>query len=163
MQVSIETAPSTGVFQRLREQINRHPAIAGVVVAAIVACLIYYMFRNPRGGTPDGDFIDETTGQTYVMPISALPPLPGRDGNLTVVRAYYSAPSGDQPRRILYLQKYSPETKAYLEQYLKEGRKGQPQFPDPQTAILVRKPDPGSPWVPLETPEGRAIAPDLWR
>jgi hypothetical protein len=163
MNISIEHATSAGVFQRLREQLNRHPVMASLLTAALVGSLIYAAVRNPAPPTPRGDFIDETTGESMVRSIADVPPLPGKDGGLTVVRAYYSVPTGDGQRKLLYLQKYSPETKAYLEQYLKEHRTGQPQFPDPQTAILVRKPEAGSPWVPLETPEGRAIAPDLWR
>jgi hypothetical protein len=161
--ITAENAPSTGVIQRLREQINRHPVKTSLVLIAIVGSLIYFTLRNPRVRTPDGDFIDETTGQTYVMPISAIPPLPGKDGNLTVVRAYYSGPSGDQPRTLLYLQKYSPEAKATLEQFEKGNQLGEPQFTDPHTSVWVCKPEPGSQWVLLDTPEGRAIAPDFGR
>ena len=91
--------------------INRHPIWAGVAVAVLVGCLIYVTTHNYRPGTPDGDFIDELTGQTYVMPISSIPPLPGKDGNLTVVRAYYLNPTDGGPRKLLYLQKYCPRPK----------------------------------------------------
>lgn len=160
---ALEVDASSGVFAQIRARLNKHPIATVLGVLSVAGVIVFWAIRDPSAGVMDGDFIDEQTGETSVRPIDQLPSLVGSQGTPTVVRAYYSAASDGQPRRLLYLQKYSDATKAYLAQYLKEHRTGRPQFPDPQTAILVRAPEPGSPWVPLETPQGRKLAPDLWR
>lgn len=162
LQVSEKTAPSN-LLDQFRGSLNTHPIATGIAVLMIAGSVIFWSVYDPSARIPDGDFIDEQTGEVSARSIDQLPPLVGSNGKATVVRAYYSVARDGLPRRLLYMQKYSDTTKAYLEQYLKEHRTGRPQFPDPPTAILVRAPEPGSPWVPLETPQGRKLAPDLWR
>ncbi len=158
-----DSPASTAPAQRFRAVLNRHPVLSVMVCSAIAAGAFYWALRDPTAGTPDGDFFDEATGEFLVRSIADLPPLVGRQGAPTVVRAYFSGAIDGERRKLLYLQEYSAEAKADLEQHLKEHRTGRPSFRDWQTAVWVRRPEAGSPWISLATPEGRAIAPDIWR
>ncbi len=85
----IQPAPLT-LSNRIRAQLNRHPIVTVIVVLAIVSALFYWAIHDPSARIPDGDFLDEQTGESSIRSIDQLPPLMGSQGKPTVVRAYYT-------------------------------------------------------------------------
>jgi hypothetical protein len=153
----------------VRELINKYGAyiaIGVIVVALVVAWFFTGTSAPPTGDLSQGFFIDEETGEESVHPITAIPPLMGKSGKPTVVRAYkFSCEGGKNPQTI-YLQKYIPEAQERLKNM-------SPDDLDRDRVMsrgeLVRLPGKDKPWVrgtsteaiPIRTlpdcPGGKAI------
>jgi len=145
------------------EFISGHPRLAG---GLLLVCLLlagnyvfslgssaHQGFARPQGNV---DYVDEVTGEVSLRPEGDLPPQPGKDGQMTLVRAHYLT-RPDQTRVLDFLEKYTPEAKAIVTRI----RRGAAITPDEMAAAqagwLVRKPEPAAPWVPGLSPAGRAI------
>jgi hypothetical protein len=149
-----EPASPKGVRQWLEE----HRAI-GVTftLACIAGAILLAVFHSRPHDEATFDFIDEETGKPSAEPITAVPPLMGASGKPTVVRAIYAGAQNSSGRKLLYLEKYRPDAKAYMEEYHRSGAKGPPNVPHPETAVYVRLPAAGSPWVTRDSAEGQRI------
>ncbi|HSU67348.1 MAG TPA: hypothetical protein VLJ39_10780 [Tepidisphaeraceae bacterium] len=142
----------------IRKWIEEHRGITTAVVLIVVLAAILYAIRHARPhDEATFDFIDEETGKPSAHSISEIPPLIGPGGNPSVVRAIYAGSQGSSNRKLLYLEKYSDEAKAYMEEYHRSGAHGPPNVPHPDEAVWVRLPDPGSKWVPRDSEQGKAI------
>ena len=99
-------------------------------------------------------FIDEVTGRTYLEPITALPPLPGRGGKPTIVRPVYYSPDGGKTQKLAYLEKFTDQAKAALEKHAQASTAPAGLKALVESGRLIRSPEPGSPWVPAMSAEG---------
>jgi len=153
----------------MRKLIDKYGVYIGIGTLLLAVVIFLTLGRRKHVATPSidlskGFFIDEQTNQESVHSLDEIPPLPGKNGNLTVVRAMkYQSPDGKQSR-IVYLLKYDPETQARfnaapagsaVRSQILEGRSGQ----------MVRSPEPGRQWISSDSPEGRQIKqpPEGWQ
>jgi hypothetical protein len=142
----------------LRQWISERPVLTSALALIVIAGAIVYTVRHAHPhDEATFDFIDEETNKPSIHSIDAVPPLIGDSGKPTVVRAIYSGPPGSDGRKILYLEKYSDASKAVMEKYHEEHQHGPPPIPDPATAVWVRLPLPGSPWVTRDSTQGHRI------
>ena len=153
---SVVSQPREG--KGLRKWIEEHRGVTAAVVVVVTALAIAYAIKNARPhDEATFDFIDEETGKPSVHSISEVPPLIGAGGKPTVVRAIYSGGQNSSGRKLLYLEKYSDEAKAYMEEYHRSGAHGPPAVPHPDKAVWVRLPGSGSSWVPRDSEAGQKI------
>ena len=141
----------------MRNFINKYGLI--IAISAFVLIGICYLFNrgesSDKWGNPNlAYFYDEENGSESIHPITDRSPLPGASGKLTMVLAQKFTSDNNKTSKIYYLQKYS-------EQALEDMTKISPNHPDYYKTIskclLVRSPEPGSPWVPADSPEGHKI------
>lgn len=90
-------------------------------------------------------FYDMQTRQLFAAKASLIPPIEAPSGAEGVLAQVYACGSGEP--FILVLQKYSPAAKQAIEA-------GMPPHP---AGHLVCLPEPGSPWVPADSPQGRQL------
>jgi hypothetical protein len=142
----------------MREFLNKYGyyVIGGALVLAL---MLYLVTRGPSALNPMGDrskgfFVDEETNDESVHSIDEIPPLMGKSGRPTVVRAMkFSCDNGRNPKTI-YLLKYTPEAQEQLKAM-------QPDDLNRSNVMtkgeLLRLPAPGSPWVSAESDEGAIV------
>jgi hypothetical protein len=142
----------------LRQWIREHQAITlAITLILTISAILYAVFYSRPHNEATFDFIDEETGQLSAQPITAVPPLLGRSGKPTVVRAIYAGAQNSAGRKLLYLEKYRSDAKVYMEEYHRSSTKGPPNVPHPETAVWVRLPEQGSAWVPRDSEAGQQI------
>jgi hypothetical protein len=101
-------------------------------------------------------FVDDVTLKQERHTAFEIPPIMTKDDR-TVVMAMYCRGDDGQPK-LWYLKKYPPELKAEFEEDIRLHGK-----PDPLLYMakggeaLVRKPEAGSPWVKITSPEGMEV------
>jgi hypothetical protein len=142
----------------MREIINRHGkwiAVGG----AVLAILFLFLFSRksiprPTQNPSYGFFVDETTGEESVLRVEEVPPLPGKDGKLTVVRAFKFTCDNGETVEVHHYLKYPPEIREALAKMSDDDfRKSRLM----ESAPLVRLATPNSPWVSIESAEGQRI------
>ncbi len=154
----------------LRNTINENSLAVSVGAAVIAVLAIVWIFRQATGvggnmSIPSAYYYDTSTQQFYTYPSSRTPPLKNSAGKRTIVLAYMYTCSSCGNRKIAWLQKYSSQAQKMLQQMLHAAPKpGQPMMAPPMespvfgTGILVRSPAKGSPWYPIQSPEGQQVA-----
>ncbi|MCL5946258.1 MAG: hypothetical protein M1472_05320 [Planctomycetes bacterium] len=156
----------------LRNTINENSAVVSIIAAVVAIVAIAFIVRNfiqtPNYGPTTAYYYDTSDGSVQVLPRSKYPPLIGKTGKPTLVWAEYYTCSSCSDKKLAYLEKYSPQAKKAMEQLQAEANnpktKGMPpNFAMMQMAMagggmLVRSPQKGSQWYPLESPEGMRIA-----
>ena len=153
-------------FQGIRTWINRHGAVvaASLIVIATVAVLSTRSCKStvPTVVPTRAFFVDEVTREIEIQPIDAISPLPGKTGQPTLVQGFYYTLGTDAEKQLGYMQKYTPTGRAALEKF----RQAPPNAMSPEQAslissinaeVLVRGPEEGSNWVPVESPAGLEI------
>lgn len=151
--------------EKIRKTLNQNAfASAIALVIATAAILIYagyaagYLGRRggPDPATMKAFFMDEETGEIEIHLVREIPPLPGKSGNPTVVLARYFTTSTDEAKKLIYLERYTPECKLAI-----ESSHGAPPNLEVMDALRrgtqVRSPEPGAPWYSVDTREGRAV------
>ncbi|MCL2645722.1 MAG: hypothetical protein FWD61_01810 [Phycisphaerales bacterium] len=140
----------------MREWINKY-AVYIIVVALAIAVVSY--LRSGRQSKSQflpeytlAWYVDEETNEESVRPISELPPLPGKSGKLTVVRAIKVTYDDGQTSQTVYLEKFTPEAQERLSKLAVDDIQRDTFF-----GKLVRLPEPGSHWVPADSSEGTQI------
>ncbi|MCL2645396.1 MAG: hypothetical protein FWD61_00150 [Phycisphaerales bacterium] len=141
--------------------LNKYGIYLVVVLFALVALVIWINAKRASSGTGRsnmGFFIDEETGEESVRSLSELPPLMGKSGRPTVVRAmkYGFADNSDKrsDERTVYLTKFTPE----VQEALKTLPENDPKRPELFfSGQLVRSPQPDSKWILLNNPASQAI------
>lgn len=133
------------------------PLLAGVAAVAAVIVLgwqISRQFASPDPGAVVRDFfVDEDSLAFETHTTREIPPLAGAHGPVVIARCF----AGEDGRVIGWLERYPPAVKAEVEAAITS-----PQ-PDPWVLVKaasqreVRRPTPGSTWVAMGSPEGRAI------
>lgn len=147
----------------LRDRLNANGAvaIAFAVTALVGAYGLYRWLAAPGGAAVEhASYMHEETGEVVRADADALPPLPDASGRAALVRVIEN--SDGSPA---FLMKYEEGAKSALEAL--RARRGTPEAAQPPTpeqaaalrgeGVLVRMPQPGSPWVSRTSDEGRRV------
>ena len=136
--------------------------VAGALIVG-AGWATYSGFASLRGPQPVAFdvklyFLDEDTGQVIVGTERDVPPLVGKNGKASVVQAIYMTADDERGKTLVYLQKYTDKAKAVLDEQTRSKGRMDPWAAIAQTAeLLVRKPEPGAPWVKATSPEGQVV------
>lgn len=154
------------IAESIRNILNKNSvATSSVLIIVIVAVLIYAAYSlgflgrksGPDPATTKAFFIDEETGEIEVHMANEIPPLVGKSGKPTVVRAFFFTNSTDEAKKFVYLERYTPEGKQAAETL----RTGQPPTAELleslRRGMQVRSPEPNAPWYYVQTPEGQNV------
>ncbi len=155
----------------LRDTINRNSAVVSIVAVVVIIVVLALSIRSFMGGgsttgVPSRAYYwDTSNGTLHIRPMTDYPPLTGATGKPTLVQAYFYACGSCSDKKLAYLQEYSPQAKAMLDKMIKGGQAGKPGGFSPmaeeammsQNSVLVRSPAKGSPWVPLNSPQGQQV------
>jgi hypothetical protein len=150
-------------FDDVRQWANNHPVACAAPILLVIVVAIYAGVHRSGGPTPVAYdlklyYYDEDSGETVIRTDKDIPPLLNAQGKRSLVRATYMTAGDSSQKTLVYLMKYTDEAKAALDEEVR--KKG---FLDALTArgyeggCLIRKPAPGSPWVPASSAEGLAI------
>jgi len=142
----------------MRDVINKYAyPIAGVV---LVFALLFAAFQcRGKSHAPEvakyfkAFFIDEETGEESVRSVNDYPPLMGKSGKRTVVRAYKFTNDGGKTVVIGYLEKYSDEAIEVLTTSKNAGHKMNILNAGP----LIRLPSANQEWVERNSPAGKEL------
>jgi len=156
------------LIENLRNFSRRKPLVSATLAAVplVLAALLfgYSSVSPPEAKWPVADYIDEETGEQSLRRSDEVPPLQGKSGGFTVVRAVYLTPSTQDKRFIGYFEKCTEEAKARAAT-ARSAETGilSPNFTGLKGGILVRRPEKGSPWVNAESPEGVRMLDQIYR
>ena len=155
------------IVERIRDTVKKNSLATGIVILIMIAAAVLYAayalgYLGQKQAGPDlatmkAFFMDEETGKIEIHPVSEIPPLTGESGKPTVVVARFFTDSTDDARKLIYLERFTPEGKLAKE----ATRDGRPPTLEEMAALRggtqVRSAEPNSPWVFVDTPEGHAI------
>lgn len=165
-------------ISNIRDALNRNQAIISIIAVVFTILAIWWIlkseFKSPYKTNVNQYFYDTSTQSLVVKPSTAIPPLIGKSGKRTVVRAYLFTCSSCSNKQIGYLQEYTPAARQALVTLQKMGNAGPnagPGNPSGPSAAnnpfqlemtafqgsLVRLPAKGSPWMLANTPQGMQI------
>ena len=143
-------------LQSIRAWVNNHGSVvATLTVICLVLVIVGMRFysRQAKLEVPTKVFFyDESNGAVVVEPIDALPPLPNSEGKLTLVRAVYYTFGTDDEKQLAYLEKLADADRAAA-----ESPPSDPNIIHIPPTMLVRRPEPGSPWVPEQSDAGMKV------
>jgi hypothetical protein len=142
----------------MREFLNKYGLITGIVLLVLAGVVLFAFYRKTeKQFGPDGFFVDETTGEEFIMPRSKYPPQPDKNGKPNVVGVFKFSCDRGKTVQVGYYYKYNEATKQKL-----DGGKGEadPNFAS-LNGMLIRKPEKGSPWVPWNSEEAIPIRTSL--
>jgi hypothetical protein len=132
---------------------------AVLFLAAIWTTYRAFVAKRERGD--QAFFYDLSEQELFTAPRSAIPPIQGlNDGATDAVRAVVISTNGDPKDKaswqVSYLEIYTPELKAQMEQAQSSGESPSMGRARAQTHRLVRRVD-GEEWYPMNTTEAEAI------
>jgi len=143
-------------IHEIRTWVNTHGTIVAasfIALAALVVVSSHFLGKPSHPAPPTHCFfVDEVTGEAVVEPIDAIPPLPGKDGSPTLVRAVYYTLGRDDEKQLAYMEKHSEEGRAAA-----VARASDPNIMGPPPQLLVRGPEAGSKWVLRDSEEGMKV------
>jgi len=146
------------LVESLRSFAKQSPMLSMVLASALVVLTLgFIIYQQLPTGLPDWPpayFIDEETGVVTIQNADLIPPLPGKDGNLTVVKAIYLTSGTDDKKFLAYYEKYTEETREKVAKAKSSARGPLGILPGVREGMLVRSPSAGSPWVLASSPEG---------
>jgi len=139
----------------------------GLIVPTALAVLIgglyllVHLIRPPALRLHQAWFIDEKDGKTALNPADAfaagadnIPPLLNKEEKPAIVRAIFVFHGNYHQRQLAYLEKYTPRGQDAFDQIRQHVTDLSPWFLfTTQNGHLIRLPAPGSPWVPVGSPE----------
>jgi hypothetical protein len=157
---------ATAITENIRNALNKNSvATAIVLIIIIVSVLIFAAYslgylggnRGREPATMNAFFMDEETGMVEIRLASEIPPLIGKSGKPTVVLARFFTSSSDDSRKLIYLERCTPEVKLAVE----SARSGPTLSMEASEALhhgtQVRAPEPNSPWYSAESRDGQAV------
>jgi len=98
-------------------------------------------------------FVDEETGEESVLTTRDYPPLMGKNGRPTLVRAYKFTPDGGKTEAIVYLEKYTDDAIEELKSTDDEFRRNELYM----TGRLIRLHGDNQKWMPAHTSEAERL------
>ena len=141
-----------------RAWLNRRGLVFGAGLAALaVPAFIWARGQMNPPTTPAPThvyFVDEVSGEVVVEPANTIAPFPGKDGSPTLVRGVFYTLGADEEKRLAHLEKWADANLAAAAQT-------NPSIVPGASAILVRAPEPGSPWVRADSAEGEKVVSKL--
>ena len=137
----------------IRETINKNPAQTTAITAGIVLLAIIFIFWQACGGGGSGvvgkSYYTVDDGKTFFVDASNKIPPFMKDGK-QAVRAHVFTCDGGKTKFVGYLEMYTPQEKAMLEQANKGPNKGAPVYAGFGGQAMVKRPgDPPTMWIPL--------------
>ncbi|MCL2639372.1 MAG: hypothetical protein FWD53_00855 [Phycisphaerales bacterium] len=137
----------------MRELIGKYGYYIVGIVFVLAVILAVIQSRNKElpktAQTVKVFYVDEETGEEDAFPLSELPPLAGKSGNLTMVRAYKFSTDGGASSFIVYLEKYSDVALEELKTTDDELRKSELL----SNGLMIRLPGEGKKWIRKNSPE----------
>jgi len=151
-----------------REFLNKYGVHIAVVFFVIALLAVVFRCSGGPSNQPYVDtflgnrnlafFVDEETGEESVHAVSEIPPLVGKSGKPTVVKALKFSTDGGKTAKAHYYLKYTEESKAELESLAATDPQAEARrMTLEREGLQVRSPAPESPWVRLHSSEGLAI------
>jgi len=142
----------------MRELINKYAYV--IIGVAIVGAMVLAVTRGCSNKPPTevvkymkAFYMDEETGEESVHSAAELPPLLGKSGKPTLVKAYKFT-AGDGKDVIVYLEKYSDQA---IEE-LKSSETDDMRKADlTMSGLLIRLPGEGNKWLAKNSPLGQKI------
>ncbi len=138
----------------IRRWLNNNPATTatGAVTLFVIAVgiLLYTsgVFRGARPTTSDQFyFYDMKAQKLFAAKSTLIPPITAPSGGQGVVAQVYACGDCSAGQFVGLLQKYSPAAKQAIEGGLPPNPAGD----------LVCMPEPGSEWVPADSPQGQTL------
>jgi hypothetical protein len=126
-------------------------AAIGLIVLLVVS--LFWFQENPHI-QPNAFYVDEETSEELVRPVTEIPPLIGKSGKPTLVRATKISCDGGKTSRIAFLESFTPEAQAQLKTLPPESTQ---RIDVIRRGAIIRLPEPGSPWVLDSSSEGQRI------
>jgi len=132
-----------------------------LLLAAVVLFIKNTRTQAPGTGNPYYAFyFDEETSAEIIRPAAGFPPFLNDNGKPALVQAFKYSYDDGRTSKIAYLFKYSDDAKAKLEALTPDDINT--AMIDPRPAImqrgeLVRSPEPGSEWMPIDDPRVHSI------
>jgi hypothetical protein len=157
------TSNSAGGVRNLLNKNGLATAIVLIIVIVAVALYTAYALGYLRhNGVPDPAttklfFIDEDTGDVEIHSAQDCPPLPGKAGKSTVVRAHYYTTSTDDARVLVYLERCTPEVKAAQDALGPHDPITPDMIETRNQGTQVRLPQGNTPWYSVQTPQGQEL------
>jgi hypothetical protein len=139
----------------VREFVNKQGKIIAAVCAG-VAVLTIFMCSRPslhttRENPSYGFYVDEATGVETILPETEIPPLKGKDGKPTVVRAFKFTCDDGKNVQIGYYMKYPDEVQKALTTMPADDARRERLL---ENAKLVRPAAAGSQWLRAQSDAG---------
>ncbi|MCL2647024.1 MAG: hypothetical protein FWD61_08460 [Phycisphaerales bacterium] len=142
----------------MRELINKYAYY--IIGVAVVGVLLLIIFRGKgvesgRAATNKAFYVDDETGEESTIATDELPPLLGKNGKPTLVKAIKFTTDGGKTVKIAYLLKYSDQT-------LAEWKSLTPEYDFRKADLLdhgrlIRLPGEGQKWVQVDSLEAQEI------
>ena len=139
----------------IREKINQNPKQTTAITAGIVLLAILFIFWQACGSgsgvgvVSDKAFFSTDDGKTFFVDSSSNIPPYMKDGKLAVRAQVFTCDDG-KTKFVGYLEMYTPQEKAMLEQANKGPNKGAPVYAGFGGQAMVKRPgDPPTMWIPL--------------
>jgi hypothetical protein len=141
----------------IREKINQNPRQTTIVTAAIVLVAILFILWQACSGGPGSSgyvsskaFFSTDDGKTFFVDSSSNIPPFMKDGKMAVRAQVFTCDDG-KTKFVGYLEMYTPQEKAMLEQMAKGGNKGgTPMYAGYGGQAMVKQPGaPPQMWIPL--------------
>ena len=143
------------------KQHGRNLTAGAIAVAVIVAAFFVWRSGTAPAGAPLASqrafYSDDDGANYFVDSLDKLPPFQ-RNGK-TAYRAAVFTCDGTT-RFVGYLERYPDEARKQLQAARDAAASGAKQLPRPSvamTAVEVKKPGPGNPWVQRSSREGAAV------
>jgi hypothetical protein len=127
-----------------------------VVAILLLAGLLYFFLRptNNSPAQPNVFYLDELTNEESVHAVTDIPPLIGKSGKPTLVKATKISCDGGKTSHIAFLEKFTPEAQEQLKKLPPESTQ---RIDVIRRGSLIRLPAAGSPWVLDASPQGQKI------
>jgi len=156
------------LVESIRNFTRLHPKIAaglGLVPLLVAGMILTRDMSGPASvAAPVADYVDEETGELSQRSTAELPPLLGKSGRPTVVRAVFLTASTVDACFPAYYEKYTDEMKAKIKGMKSGPGPGiRPAYEMVRAGTLVRKPSPGSSWVSATSTEGNALLKKIYQ
>lgn len=153
------------VISTARDWAAQRPyAVSAALIVITLGSLFFAWQRSTSNAQPPHParkvfLYNEATGEVLVRDCREIPPITTPDGASLVAAVFYTFDNG-QTQRLAYLQKYSDEARIALTRILDNPANA--SDPDLHQTLkegtFIRLPEPGSPWVTLDSPQASLIS-----
>ena len=141
----------------MRDLLKKHAYL--IAALALVITILLVTFRGGGSATTATNgvkhfYVDDETGEETVLASDQLPPLPGKDGRPTLVKAFKFTADGEKNVVTAYLQKYSDEAIEKLKNMADDDLLKRDLL---DNGRMIRLPGTGQKWVPINSPAGEKL------
>jgi hypothetical protein len=127
---------------------------AGLIVLAGILIFFRSSSTSKEGDPSKAFFVDEETNEEMILPTTEIPPLLGKGGKPTVVKAFKYTCGSPSDAKVYYFLKYTEEAQAKLKSMPADDPN---RYDVVEKGELVRSAQPGSPWVRARDPRANEV------